>query len=554
MFKKYFILVFIFASFVFLNNTASAFILDTGSSTPCVSKNVNATATGIISQNDLKGNIDVCLVPGSNPPFTIFETNIGATFSTTTVVNSISGTTTISMPYIFDISSIAGQDIINFQVSDGSGNSDTAKVTAYVPIVPITLSNNQGLTASSSILGAGQSITFTCTNSTELYYDPVVGQVNTPIVSDYTGATGYTLVYNVTPTPGSHTIECDNIDGSLTRKTFNFTANSNKLNIDNTSYSPTTAMTTVHFTWDSNGTNCSFYNYDKSQKFGNATGNSSSGFSFNLTSPNLPQGANTYGYYIKCYDTANPNTDIEDTNLNLASSTEMISGVNTTVAWYHLMASFSCPTGFVSDTANSNICIDQSLVAIPSCSFTDATDEFVSCTCVNGSITSLVVDSTDGSSQTISPPTSSFAWSNLHYRYKLSCGNLPALQRPYTHFLSFNVSAGYIKPGGLLDMNWIVQDPTSTCKIVGVDIKTGQEIFSSESSQYSAVKNSITMPKTSSSSLKNFSDGSLKNLMNKALIVNGSARFTASCDNNGTYMPGHYQLVRDVYTTTSQER
>jgi hypothetical protein len=68
MFKKYFILVFIFASFVFLNNKASAFILDTGLADPCTSKNVNATATGVISQNDLKGNIDICLIPGSNPP------------------------------------------------------------------------------------------------------------------------------------------------------------------------------------------------------------------------------------------------------------------------------------------------------------------------------------------------------------------------------------------------------------------------------------------------------------------------------------------------------
>lgn len=549
MFKKYFILVFIFASFVFLNNTASAFILDTGSSTPCVSKNVNATATGIISQNDLKGNIDVCLVPGSNPPFIINENS--TTFATSTTVNSVSGTTTISMPYIFDISSIQKNEKISFDVFDGSGNNDSAEVHAYVPIVPITLSNNKGLTASSSILGAGQSITFTCTNSTELYYDPVVGQVNTPIVSDYTGATGYTLVYNVTPTPGDHTVECDNIDGSLTRKVFHFKGSDNKLDIDNTSYSPTYALSPVHFTWSSNGTNCSFYNYDKSQKYGNATSPSANNFSFDLNSPNFPQGANSYGYYIKCYDSNNPNILIDDLNSNLSSSTESINGVDTTVAWYHLVATFSCPNGYAPDTGNNNICIVQNN---PSCSFTDPTDDFVSCTCLSGTLTSLSVDSTDGSSQVIVPPDTPFAWSNIHYRYRLNCGNLPALQRPYTHFLSFNVSAGYIKPGGLLDMNWIVQDPTTTCKIVGVDLKTGQEIFSSESSQYALVKNSITTSKTSSSSLKNFSDGSLKNLMNKALIINGSARFTASCDNNGAYMPGHYQLVRDVYTTTSQER
>ena len=102
-------------------------------------------------------------------------------------------------------------------------------------------------------------------------------------------------------------------------------------------------------------------------------------------------------------------------------------------------------------------------------------------------------------------------------------------------------------------MNWVVQDPTSTCKIVGVDLKTGQEIFNSKSGNYGAVNTSITVSK-SSSATKNFTDGSLKNLMGKALTVNNPSRFTASCDNNSSYMPGYYQLVRDVYTTTSQDR
>lgn len=552
MFKKYFLLVFIFSTFLFLNNKASAFILDTGSVNSCTSKLINATATRVVSMVDLKGNIDICLVPGSNPPFTILENNTIGTFSTTTVVNSISGTTTIiSMPYIFDISSIQNSDTINFTVSDGSGSPpDNAKILAYVPIVPITLTNNRSI-AENGTINEGTSITFTCVDADELYFDPVSGSTNTPVVADYTGATNYTLVHTITPSAGNHTVECDNIGGSATRKVFHFYVNSNKLNIDNTSYSPTVALSPVHFTWSSNGTNCSFYNYDKSVKFGNASGNSGSGFSFDLTSPNLPQGANTYGYYIKCYDSNNPNTLIDDTNANLASSTEMISGVNTVVAWYHLVASFSCPNGYVADSANQNACVTQNS---PYCSFTDATNDFVSCTCLNGGFNSLFVDSTDGSSQAITPPTSPFAWSNLHYRYKLNCGNLPALQRPYTHFLSFNVSAGYIKPGGVLDMNWIVQDPTTTCKIVGVDLKTGQEIFNSEDSQYALVKNSVTKAKTASTSVKNFSDGSLKNIMNTGLKINSSARFTASCENLGTYLPGYYKLVRDVYTTSSQEK
>ena len=101
-------------------------------------------------------------------------------------------------------------------------------------------------------------------------------------------------------------------------------------------------------------------------------------------------------------------------------------------------------------------------------------------------------------------------------------------------------------------MNWVVQDPVATCKIVGVDLKSGAEIFNTDSGNYNAVQNSITVSKTNSS--RNFSDGSFKNLMGTALTVNNSARFTASCYNNSTYKPGYYKLVRDVYTTTSQER
>ena len=552
MLKKYFILAFLFTSFVFLNNKASAFILYTDPSVdPCSQRTLNATATNVISEYDLKGTIPVCIVSSAFPPFNILIANTQTGFSTTTTVSPFTGTSTIQAPYIFNISSIQNTDTISLRISDSNTGVDNAQITAYVPIVPITLSNTQNL-ADNGVLPAGNSITFSCSNATELYYDPILNATNVPVTSDYDGGTSYNLVYSINnPTPGTHTIECDNIGGSLTREVFHFVATGNKLNIDNTTYSPTQALATVHFTWSSNGTDCALYNYDKSIKFGNATGNSSSGFAFNLTSPNLPQGANTYGYNIKCYDSGNPSTMIEDTNSNLSSTTEMISGVSTTVAWYNLSATFSCPNGSTPDPGNNNSCVEMQ--GPPICNFTDNTDNFVSCSCQVGTITSLEVKSTNGSSQSIVPPTTPFAWDNLHYRYDTSCGNLPALLRPYTHFLAFNVSAGFIKPGGAIDINWMVQDPTSTCKIVGVDIKTGQEIFNSEGTGNALIKASVTTPK-SSSATSNFTDGSFKSLMNKTLIINSSARFTASCENEGPYMPGHYQLARDVYTTNSQER
>lgn len=558
MFKKYFILLFIFTSFVFLNNKASAIsnlIKEVGVNT-CTSKLINATATNIVSEADLSMNIDVCVVTGSNPPFTIEEKKLPNGFSTTTTINSNVGTTTVIMPYVFEKASIFGNESIKYTISDNANpvNTDTATIDAYVDVMSITLSNDKGI-LDGGTLGAGNTIVFTCTNSTELYYDPVVGQTNTPVVSDYTGATGYSLVHSITPAVGTHTIECDNIGGSLTRQTFTFTVvNENKLNINNTSYSPTTALSTVNFTWSSNGTNCSFYNYDKSVKFGNATGNAGSGFSFDLVSPNTPSAANSYGYYIKCYDSTDPGIAIDDTNANLASTTETVNGTSTTMAWLPLTASFSCPSGYVADSANGDACVTVS--DPPVCTFTDSSSQYVSCTCPGGNISGLLINNTDGSSQTIVPPTSSFAWNNLQYRYEINCPAktlYPALQRPYTHFLSFNVSAGYIKPGGAIDMNWVIQDPTSTCKIVGVDLKTGQEIFNTDSGNYNPVKTSITVSK-SSNSTRNFSDGSFKNLMGSSFVVNNSTRFTASCQNNSAYMPGYYKLVRDVYTTTSQEK
>ena len=682
MLKKYFIFIFIFASFLFVSNRASAaFLLDTGGANTCTSKDINATATKIISEAELSGFIDVCVVTSSNPPFNILEQgfvggSLNASFSTTTSISTNVGTTPISMPYTFQKASIKGNETIKYTVADNSNPAltDTANINAYVALVPIALSNNKSLAANGT-LGVGESITFTCTNSTELYYDPVVGQTNTPVVSDYTGASTYTLVYTITPEPGTHTIECDNIGGDDTRQTFTFNAasnkldinttdysptsvstpiqftwssngtncsfynydksikfgdasgsagagfsynlgspnypsgantygyyikcydtanprsdintantllasstetlnsttttvawypvtatffDSNKLDITNTGYSPTEALSPVNFTWSSNGTNCSLYNYDKSVKFGNATGSAGAGFSYNLGSPNYPSGANTYGYYIKCYDTTKPNTNINTLNVGLSSSTENISGVNTVVAWYPVSTTFTCPTGYDPDTGNNNSCVlHVDPINPPICAFTDSTNTYISCSCQTGALTSLTVQSTDGSSQAITPPSSPFAWNNLQYRYQISCDNtsylLQSLPRTYTHFLSFNVSAGYVKPGGEIDMNWVVQDPTSTCKIVGVDLKTGQEIFNSKSGNYGAVNTSITVSK-SSSATKNFTDGSLKNLMGKALTVNNPSRFTASCDNNSSYMPGYYQLVRDVYTTTSQDR
>lgn len=63
-------------------------------------------------------------------------------------------------------------------------------------------------------------LTFTCKNASELYHDAT--SPNPPTVSDYTGANNYNLNYIPSLTLGTHTVECDNIGGSVTRKDFTF--------------------------------------------------------------------------------------------------------------------------------------------------------------------------------------------------------------------------------------------------------------------------------------------------------------------------------------------
>lgn len=160
MFKKSFFFLFVlFSIFSFYNKASAAFFLDNGGSNTCDSKLINATATNIISKGDLSGLISVCVVAGTNLPIILNENRNPSGFSTSTQINT-SGTTTITVPYSFDISSLQGSETITFDVSDSNANTDRATIIAYIPIYQIGLTNNQSVNDNGT-LGAGKTITFT---------------------------------------------------------------------------------------------------------------------------------------------------------------------------------------------------------------------------------------------------------------------------------------------------------------------------------------------------------------------------------------------------------
>ena len=224
----------------------------------------------------------------------------------------------------------------------------------------------------------------------------------------------------------------------------------------------------------------------------------------------------------------------------------------------------ACPYGYNSTT---HTCRTQSANNdTPTCSFTDGTYNFVSCTniptCSNGNPAELHVYTSTGGDQTILPPYT-FNWNPTQYQYSFICpGNTvvqQSLRRPYTHFINFNVSAGYIKKGSGINLSWIVQDPTTTCKIIATDINTGNVLFdtsSTSSNTYTRINKSLTTS-SSTTQINRISNNNYKALMGAFYTVNQSTRFTASCINPVNdlhYMEGLNKLVRDVYLTSESER
>lgn len=518
------------------------------------------------------------------------------------------------------------QYLASFKATDPSTNIDSNLATYNLTITPapitLTIYNN---TTSSNVpnggtVNEGDSLTFSCTNSLNMYLDNSGG--GNPPISTYTG-NNYSLSYGPVSSLalGTHTIGCTNIGTPNNDANSSFTvvkkscpANQvlvggvcvDSFDIKNISSNPNQTSTATTFTWTSEANTCNVYNYDKSTRL-NPTSSTRSGTTFSAVVPgyNMPSNVGSYAYYIKCYsatkypaDSLEKDTDIKtgwkSYTINLSEGTcptgqanfgdgcENVCPSNNSIPASSQSCGsqecnpatdvncgndYKCNAGYTFDL-NTGKC--EFIQGNPVCSWVPGSDYTqVQCVpssyiCPAGGNTQFTVVSTRGSTN---DDPDSFAWENGQLRYDYMCGQdifrtVKALVRPYTHFLTFNVSASSVIKGSGINLSWTVQDPNDSCKIVGKAIKGGEVVFDSKGDQSILDPYIATSTQGYSSVQQDLAVGNYKDIFDKEYPstkpnyykIDKSTRFTASCNNEGVYKPGYYQLVRDVYVTNESER
>jgi hypothetical protein len=217
MFKKYFLSIlsiFVF-SFVFVNHSHANLINVTGSTGQCAtSQNILAEAVSDFKQDG--SQIVFCASGQANTSLSIKDfINDNIIYGNVNLDNNGQGELHYSTySPIKDWGSVSG-GTIKVKACDSSSCSLSASYYMNISYATITLTNDQNLSAKGTIT-SDKALAFTCTKASEMYYDGVLQ------ASDYDGSKNYTLIYSPTPTAGFHIVECDNIGGSQTRKTFNF--------------------------------------------------------------------------------------------------------------------------------------------------------------------------------------------------------------------------------------------------------------------------------------------------------------------------------------------
>lgn len=158
-----------------------------------------------------------------------------------------------------------------------------------------------------------------------------------------------------------------------------------------------------------------------------------------------------------------------------------------------------------------------------------------------------------------------FEWAEDQSLYNFKCATpndtrnvvVRALIKPFSHFLSFNVSNSQVKKGETINMNWLIESPTSTCKIVATNMKTGDTIFDT-SLKSNNIEEKLSDNISTSTIITNQqirkSVGDYKTIMNGLYQVDNSTRFTASCEQVGSYKPGIYKIIKDVFIIGESER
>ncbi|MEN9338437.1 MAG: hypothetical protein RI945_162 [Candidatus Parcubacteria bacterium] len=503
------------------------------------------------------------------------------------------------------------QTYVKDQDDAPSGNATYNIVLSYAPII---LSAQIGATtiAPGATVPNGDVVTFTCSSTTNMTISPSVTPPTTFSVTN-TGTYEYTGTFtNNDTTSHTYTVSCTNIGGSVSQEDFTFNTEgvpsiTGDIHISNIVSSPNTVSTPINFDWNSDGNACSLYNYDRSINYGPATGTpdparGSVPWAFTLSAGSAPSTSGTFGYYVKCIDSeytarqAGPSPietfggisnvawlkyDVvignggscppgQEPDVNGYCHAPCGPGLTWDPTTLQCVTGSGCPSGQylingVCGTCPSNQVYNPSLgtcVAFSSnnasCQFTDTTFATVKIvnppSCPVGA-TTFNVDYTNGPSQSLDP--NGFAWENTQYQYRYTCNSqnikiIKACVRPYTHFLVFNVSAGFVKKSSGIDISWTVEDPNDTCKIVATDINNGNVVLDTSSATGSPLYTNLTTG-TMVSSLRAISSSSYKSITGNLFSINSSLRFVASCINSSAYNPGYYQLVRDVYVTNEKE-
>lgn len=651
MFKKYLVLFLFLILPLFLNNKANAFVLPNND---CQQADYTASDY-VISQLDLKGNIIVCAKDSDiNQLLYLYKKELPP--ATSTLIYTLSATginQKVGYPTTFLVSELNTSKQFTFILSDNQGQAVGNYFITLVP-APIIMHNNYNPEIQNGgNVATGTPITFTCSSSTELYFDSVLKD------SDYNGSKNYSLSYtfpNTDPVPTQHTVICVNIGGTTNQNVFVFntigsSVKSGTINAPDCTIAIGSSSCSTTITWSTTnpGSNISAVTSETDATGASSPNNTISTGNSGTKTVTIPytvlgshQGRNFYLYNggtQLAQDTATANcapgstwdgskckqdaacpppvggslvngvctcpsgqNDINGTCGTCPSGTTYDSGSKT------CKQNSSCPTGqnnimgtcgvcpansVYSSSLGKCVCGNGAYVGIggncgntvpptkPVCSFTDGTYNFVQCTNIptcpsTGDPAQVFVDTSNGSFK-LNPPDYTFNWSTSQITYRFICPNgdpvIPtqqATKRPYTHFINFNVSAGYIKKGSGINLSWIVQDPTTTCQIIATDIKTGATLLDTSSttmSNFSTKLNKSLTTSTSTSLINRISSSNYKTQMNKLYTVNQSTRFTAKCINYETtlinpdgstsaslYMPGPNQLVRDVYLTGESER
>jgi len=514
MFKNYLLKsVFVFLFLFTFANHSFAYTLPTN--------NCTATSTtygvSIVSIYDLNGSIPLCVNATANLPVRIYEGTVSTSNEIYTV--TVPGQATFSYPKWFLATNIGGINHFQFIAADNTGVQGKADITINLNYTPITLTASPSISQGATI-APNTAESFTCTNSTEMYYD------GTLVASDYNGsASSYNLVYPTTPTLGSHSVACHNVAadiqglspavGSQYYPLLNFNVGGNmsgNISAPNCTIPNGTSSCSTTVSWNT-------YNPVATSAVTSETSGSGASSPNNIIGNTNDGSQNVNIPYIVLGSHQGRNFYLYNNAISLAQATAIA----------------QCASGSSWDGSKcTNSPINQNNPNDPNNpNNPNDPNNPASCTLPNYWIVSAA-----GGTCAQCPSGTAYNTANQ------SCDALP-----YTHFLSFNVSAGYVAKGAGIDINWSIQKPDSSCKIIGVAIKTGAQVFISADN--SSVNNSVT----GGSSNPTLSAGSLKAMTGSYFTVNQSTRFTASCITPvGSYNPGYHQLVRDIYLTGDSER